>query len=55
MSSRVTEKAAKWVEIMDQAGPESATTPWWEELKKSAEGNVVPSRAEGWNHPVASE
>ena len=55
MSSRVSEKAAKWVEIMDRAKSEGVTTPWWEELKKCSEGNVVPTRTEGWNHPVASE
>ena len=55
ISSRIGEKAAKWVEIMDQTRSEGVTTPWWEELKKCAEGNVVPSRTEGWNHPVASE
>ena len=55
MSSRVSEKAAKWVEIMDRTKSEGVTTPWWEELKKCTEGNVVPSRNEGWNHPVASE
>lgn len=55
MNSRISEKAVKWVEIMDRNKSEGVTTPWWEELKKCAEGNVVPSRAEGWNHPVASE
>ena len=55
ISSRVSEKAAKWVEIMDRARSEGVTTPWWEELKKCSEGNVVPSKTEGWNHPVASE
>ena len=55
ISSRVSERAAKWVEIMDRAKSEGVTTPWWEELKKCTEGNVVPSRTEGWNHPVASE
>ncbi|KAF9650034.1 hypothetical protein BDM02DRAFT_3185724 [Thelephora ganbajun] len=53
ISSRVSEKAAKWVEIMNRTRSEGVTTPWWEELKKCAEGNVVPSRTEGWNHPVA--
>ena len=55
MSSRISEKAAKWVEIMDRSRSEGVTTPWWEELKKCVEGNVIPSRTEGWNHPVASE
>jgi len=55
ISSRVGDKAAKWVEIMDKTKSEGVTTPWWEELKKCTEGNVVPSKAEGWNHPVASE
>ena len=55
MSSRVSEKVVKWVETMDRARSEGVTTPWWEELKKYTEGNVVPSRTEGWNHPVARE
>lgn len=55
MSSRISEKAAKWVEITDRTRSEGVTTPWWEELKKCAEGNVVPSKTEGWNHPVASK
>ena len=55
ISSRVSEKAAKWVEIMDRAKSEGVTTPWWEELNKCSEGNVAPSRTEGWNHLVASE
>ena len=28
--------------------------PRWEELKKGSEGNVVPSKTEGWNHPITS-
>ena len=55
MSSRISEKAAKWVDTMDQTRSEGVITPWWEELKKCAEGNVVPSRTEGWNHPIASK
>lgn len=28
-------------------------TPWWEEVKRCVEGEHVPNRFEGWNHPVA--
>ncbi|KAK1228620.1 hypothetical protein PQX77_008273 [Marasmius sp. AFHP31] len=27
--------------------------PWWEELKRCAEGDNVPKRNETWNHPTA--
>ena len=55
ISSHVSEKAMKWVEIMDRAKLEGVTTLQWEELKNCSEGNVVSSRTEGWNHPVAGE
>lgn len=29
-------------------------TPWWDEIRRCAEGDHVPSKVEGWNHPVAS-
>ena len=47
ISSRVSKKSVKLVEIMDQAKSEGVTMPWWEELKKCSKGNVAPSRTEG--------
>ncbi|KAG6878643.1 hypothetical protein C0993_001166 [Termitomyces sp. T159_Od127] len=32
---------------------DSYTTPWWDELRRCVEGDHVPSKTEGWNHPVA--
>ena len=31
-----------------------ASAAWWEEVKRCVEGDHVPSKTEGWNHPVAS-
>jgi hypothetical protein len=31
----------------------SPRTPWWDELRRCAEGERVPNLLEGWNHPVA--
>lgn len=28
-------------------------TPWWDELRRCTEGDHVPSKTEGWNHPIA--
>jgi hypothetical protein len=60
MSSRINKKCAKWVSEIE--GPEgregereSLRTPWWDEVRRCAEGDLVPSKYEGWNHPVASE
>jgi hypothetical protein len=33
--------------------PVSWRTPWWHEVRRCAEGERVPNRTEGWNHPVA--
>lgn len=56
ISARVARRAAKWVEYIEKVGEDNlpdTRTPWWDEIRRCAEGDVVPSRAEGWNHPVA--
>jgi trafficking protein particle complex subunit 8 len=54
ISSRISNRCAQWVEEMEKVDEtESLRTPWWEELRRCVEGDHVPSRFEGWNHPVA--
>lgn len=54
IGARVSKRCVKWVEDMEKMGEkETLRTPWWDELKRCAEGDHVPSRVEGWNHPVA--
>jgi hypothetical protein len=60
MSGRINQKCARWVSEMEEPeakGKERDTwrTPWWDEVRRCAEGDQVPSRHEGWSHPVASE
>lgn len=60
ISARINKRCAKWVsEVEGQEGNErerdGSRTPWWDEVRRCAEGDHVPSRHEGWNHPVASE
>lgn len=55
IGERVHKRSAKWVEDLEKADDKDALrTPWWEELKRCAEGDHVPSRVECWNHPSAS-
>jgi trafficking protein particle complex subunit 8 len=65
MSARISARCARWVEDMEKAetaekersvqdGRDVVRTPWWDELRRCAEGECVPNRAEGWNHPSAS-
>ncbi|CAL1695522.1 unnamed protein product [Somion occarium] len=60
ISSRVSGRCARWVEMVgahaasnNNDGPWKDRTPWWEEVKRCIEGDCIPSRTEGWNHPVA--
>lgn len=57
LGSRIARRAPKWVEDVKQQPilPNHSRTPWWDELRKCVEGDWVPSRSEGWNHPVASK
>lgn len=57
-SGRISRKCTRWVsevegpEVKEQGG---WRTPWWDEVRRCAEGDYAPSRHEGWNHPVASK
>ncbi|KXN83896.1 hypothetical protein AN958_00976 [Leucoagaricus sp. SymC.cos] len=58
MSGRINKRCAKWVSDMEGSeGKEKERdgwrTPWWDEVRRCAEGDLVPSKHEGWNHPVA--
>lgn len=55
IGARISKRCAKWVDDMEKLGEQGVPrTPWWDELKRCTEGNHVPSKTEGWNHPVAS-
>ncbi|KAJ7293446.1 ER-golgi trafficking TRAPP I complex 85 kDa subunit-domain-containing protein [Mycena rebaudengoi] len=54
IGARIGKRSAKWLEDIEKlADKDPVRTPWWDELKRCAEGDHVPSRAESWNHPVA--
>jgi len=54
ISERISHRSAKWVEDMEaKPDRDSLRTPWWNEVKRCVEGDHVPSRTEGWNHPVS--
>lgn len=55
LGTRIARRAPKWVDEVSQRPPETSHTrmPWWDDLKKCVEGDWIPSRSEGWNHPVA--
>ena len=64
ISSRVGRSCSRWVDEVErregEAGADDRTVadeapePWWEDLRRCAEGDHVPCRAEGWNHPTSS-
>lgn len=55
ISARISKRCAKWVHDIERLGGDldSPRTPWWDELRRCAEGDHVPAKTEGWNHPVA--
>jgi len=56
MGERINKRSAKWIEDMEKASEKDALrTPWWDELRRCAEGDHIPSRVESWNHPAASK
>ena len=56
ITARINHRCAKWVQDMEQDGDkEIVSTPWWDELRRCVEGDFVPSKTEGWNHPVAGK
>lgn len=61
ISSRVSKRCARWVDDVESSERQQAegelredVTPWWEELRRCAVGDHIPSRFESWNHPTAS-
>lgn len=54
MTARISKRCAGWVQDVDAADEkEGVRTPWWDELRRCAEGDFVPGKIEAWNHPVA--
>ncbi|KAL4266576.1 ER-golgi trafficking TRAPP I complex 85 kDa subunit-domain-containing protein [Pleurotus pulmonarius] len=54
ISARISKQCSKWVEDAEALNDASnARTPWWDDMKRCAEGDHVPNRMEGWNHPVS--
>ncbi|EGO05173.1 hypothetical protein SERLA73DRAFT_68802 [Serpula lacrymans var. lacrymans S7.3] len=54
IGERINKSCAKWVEDIEKTPDKDAIrTPWWDELRRCTEGELVPSRTEGWNHPVS--
>jgi hypothetical protein len=54
IGARITKRCAKWVEDMEKSDNKDVQrSPWWDELRRCTEGDHVPSKNEGWNHPVA--
>jgi hypothetical protein len=54
IGARITKRCAKWVEDVEKSETRDVQrSPWWDELRRCTEGDHVPSKSEGWNHPVA--
>ncbi|KAF8273905.1 ER-golgi trafficking TRAPP I complex 85 kDa subunit-domain-containing protein [Lactarius quietus] len=61
ISARISSRCAKWTEdwehmqasVTENDVANKSRTPWWNEVRQCVEGDHIPSRSEGWNHPVA--
>ncbi|KAF9056514.1 ER-golgi trafficking TRAPP I complex 85 kDa subunit-domain-containing protein [Panaeolus papilionaceus] len=53
ITARISKRCARWVQEADRLDKDAIRTPWWDELRRCSEGDVIPSKHEGWNHPVA--
>ncbi|KAG0696032.1 ER-golgi trafficking TRAPP I complex 85 kDa subunit-domain-containing protein [Suillus ampliporus] len=54
IGARISKRCAKWVDDFEKMQDrDAARTPWWDELRRCAEGDHVPARDEGWNHPMS--
>ena len=54
MTARIANRSVKWVQDIEKLPDKDGfRTPWWDELRRCAEGDFVPSKSEAWNHPVA--
>ncbi|PPQ62964.1 hypothetical protein CVT24_006070 [Panaeolus cyanescens] len=53
VTARITKRCSRWVQEADRQDKDAIRTPWWDELRRCSEGDLTPSKYEGWNHPVA--
>ncbi|KAF9270075.1 hypothetical protein L218DRAFT_848836 [Marasmius fiardii PR-910] len=53
IANRMSQRCGRWVEDLEKLGDNATRLPWWEELKRCAEGDNTPVRNEAWNHPAA--
>lgn len=54
IGDRISKRCAKWVDDFEMMNDQDvARTPWWDELRRCAEGDHIPARDEGWNHPMS--
>ncbi|CAK5264890.1 unnamed protein product [Mycena citricolor] len=53
IGARISKRCSQWLQDIDKLEKEPSKTPWWDELRRCAEGDSVPIKQEGWNHPVA--
>ncbi|KAL0579376.1 hypothetical protein V5O48_002652 [Marasmius crinis-equi] len=53
IGNRLSQRCGRWVEDLEKLGDSAVRMPWWEELKRCAEGDNIPNRNETWNHPTA--
>lgn len=54
IGARIHKRCTKWMEDIEKNGDQdNVRTPWWDELRRCAEGDHIPSKTEAWNHPVA--
>ncbi|KAG8219699.1 ER-golgi trafficking TRAPP I complex 85 kDa subunit-domain-containing protein [Butyriboletus roseoflavus] len=54
IGERIAKQCAHWLnEINASPDPSFTRTPWWDELSRCAEGDHLPSKYDGWNHPLS--
>ncbi|KAG2075048.1 hypothetical protein BDR04DRAFT_1006461 [Suillus decipiens] len=54
IGDRISKRCAKWVDDFEKMNDRDVVrTPWWDELRRCAEGDHIPARDEGWNHPMS--
>lgn len=55
IGDRITKQCPVWLkELEDNPDRYATRTPWWDELARCAEGDLLPAKHDGWNHPVSS-
>lgn len=54
IGERIDQQCPKWVgDLEKDSTRDSERSPWWDELRRCLEGDNIPSKTEGWNHPVS--